>query len=129
MVFQQNAISSKTTAAAAPQARIQFHRAILAVLLIAGITALLSLYVYQASVNYTVRMRIEEKKLEYAREQRLLAPKLQLLGESQSIATMVERARAAGYGPPKPSQIRYVREDTGVVLTQTDAPAAIAANR
>ncbi|HHB91381.1 MAG TPA: hypothetical protein ENK60_08760 [Anaerolineae bacterium] len=129
MVFQQNAIASESRTAAAPQARIQFHRAVLVVLLMMGITILLSLYVYQASVNYTVELRIEQKKVEYAREQRLLAAKLQLLGESQNITTMVARARAAGYGPPEMTQIRYVREDANDPLTFNHPTAVLSANR
>jgi len=129
MVFQQNAIASKTRTTAAPKARVQLHRSVLAILLIAGITLLLSLYVYQASVNYTIQYRIEEKKLEYAREQRLLATKLQMLGESQSINAMVTRAKTSGYGPPEPSQIRFVWEDTGVVLSQETGIPTVATQR
>ena len=129
MVIQQNAITSEASTSVASQTRIQFHRAALIILLIVGITILLSLYVYQASVNYTVQMRIEGKKQEYAREQRVLATKLQLLGESQSIEAMVSRAKAAGYQPPQPSQIRYVRKDGGVVLTSSDDASTVAANR
>ena len=111
MVFQQNAISSE--APASTRTRIHFHRTMLAVLLIAGITLLLSLYVYQASVNYSAQMQIQRKKQEYAQEQRLLAAKLQTYGAAQSIEKMAQRAKAAGYAPPKPSQIRYVLKDTG----------------
>ncbi|HID34036.1 MAG TPA: hypothetical protein EYP25_05595 [Anaerolineae bacterium] len=128
MLFQQNVISSEAPAKAI-QTRIRFHRAILVMLMIAGITLLLSLYVYQVSVNYAIRMQIEAKKLEYAREQRLLAAKLQMLGETNNIEAMVRRARASGYGPPSPSQIRYVREDDGSVFVQSDLIPTITARR
>jgi hypothetical protein len=130
MVIQQNAISTEIRSAKeASYVRLHFHRTLLVVLLIAGITLLLSLQVYQAAVKYDIQTSIEEEQQIYAREQRLLAIKLISYAESQSIHEMARRAEAAGYGPPKPSQIRYVWEETGDTVSLADAARLTTAQR
>ncbi len=118
MVIQHNAISPEAQPLAAQYAGIRFHRALLTLLVIAGITILLSLYVYQASVHHQLQLDILRTEQDYAREQRLLTLKLQQYAEAQSMEEVVQRARAAGYRPPTSSQIRYVRVDNGTFVTE-----------
>ncbi len=114
MMIQQNAITSTRPPVAAKKARVRNGNAILAILLILGVTLMLGLYVYQASVLYTTQLAIQDKEQEYARHQRLNAEALILLAQTQSMASMVNRAESSGYRPPSAKQIRYVRIDDGV---------------
>ncbi len=93
----------------AQESRVSLYRALLAIAMIVGLTLLLGLYVYQASLSYQVQYRIAAENQAYAREQRLLILSLTDYAAAQSMDAMVQRARAAGYGPPRPGQIRYVR--------------------
>ena len=130
MVIQQNAIATEMHAAKhATYARLHFHRVMLVIMLIAGITLLMSLYVYQAAIKYDIQSSIEEERMAYAKEQRLLSTKLLSYAKSQSIQEMARRAQAAGYGPPKSSQLRYVWEGTGDTVTFADAARMTTAQR
>ena len=129
MVVQHNAISPEAQPLAAHYAGIRFHRALLALLVIAGVTILLGLYVYQASVRYQLQLDIRRTEQEYAREQRLLTMKLQQYAEAQSMEEIVQRARAAGYRPPTTAQIRYVKIDNGTLVSQDGATPLVAAKR
>ncbi len=114
MYVQQRAIATEMPITASEQhTQVQSHRVLLAILFIMGITLMLSLYVYQAAATYAVQQHIQEKNRQYAREQRMLAQRLQEYAIIQSMDEVVHRARAAGYGPPTPSQIKYVFESTG----------------
>ncbi len=126
-MIQQNVITSSAQAIEARKTKSRNNSVILALLLILGITLLLSLYVYQASVLYTTQLAIQAKGQEYARHERLNAEALTMLARTQSMDEMVRRARASGYGPPKPSQIKYVYIHDGALST---APAnQVAARR
>jgi len=107
-MIQQNIITSSAHAIEAPKTHSRNSSALLAALLILGVTLMLSLYVYQASVIYTTQLAIQVREQEYARRERLNAEALTLLARTQSMNEMVRRARTSGYGPPKASQIKYV---------------------
>ncbi len=125
MYVQQHAIATEAPISASQQrTRVQAHRAMLAILFIMGLTLMFSLYVYQAAATYTVEQHIQAKTRQYAREQRLLAQRLQEYAMAQSMDEVVHRARAAGYGPPKPSQIKYVFEEGTAAVAATTAPIA-----
>ena len=123
-MIQQNAITSPSQTLTARQARIRSYNTILTILLILGITLILSLYLYQISAIYATQLTIQDKQLEYARHQRLNAEALVLLAQTQSMESMVRRARGAGYGPPQADQIRYVRiNESATLFARNDAPA------
>ncbi len=127
MYVQHQAIATDSPIAASRQhTRVQYHRALMAILFIMGITLMFSLYVYQAAATYTVEQQIEEKSRQYAREQRVLAQRLQEYAMAQSMDEVVHRAQAAGYGPPTPSQIHYVFESMEPAPVAATAPIASA---
>ncbi len=127
-MIQQNAITSSSQPIEAHQARIRNYNTFFMILLIVGITLILSLYVYQASALYATQLAIEASHQEYARHQRLNAEALILLSQTQSMEAMVRRAQASGYGPPKADQIKYVRiHDNATAFVQNDTSTS--ANR
>ena len=126
-MIQQNIITSSAHPIEARKTKSRNSNTILAVLLILGITLMLSLYVYQASVIYTTQLAIQAKEQEYARHERLNAEALTMLARTQSMDEMVRRAQASGYGPPKANQIKYVYIHDGALVS---APAnEVAARR
>ena len=128
-MIQQNVITSSAQPVEAHKAKIRNNNTILAVMLILGITLMLSLYVYQASILYTTRLEIQAKEQEYARHERLNAEALVLLARTQSMEEMVRRAQASGYGPPKQNQIKYVYIDNGALVSTQSNENEVAARR
>jgi len=129
-MIQQNAIASTAKPAESHKAKIKNTNTLLAVLLILGATVMFSLYVYQASVLFATQMQIQNKQLEYARQERLNAEALVLLSQSQSMDAMVRRAQASGYGPPKADQIKYVYIQNGSpTFVDNAAATAVSINR
>ncbi len=112
-MIQQNIIASTSQPIEIHKARIRSHNTILSIIVILGITLILSLYVYQASALYMTRLAIHSSEQDYARQQRLNAESLILLARTQSMETMIHRAQSSGYGPPKADQIKYVNIDNG----------------
>ena len=112
-MIQQNIITSGAQPIEAHKTNIRSSNTLFAVMLILGVTLLLSLYVYQTSVIYTTQLEIQAKEQEYARQERLNAEALAYLARTQSMEEMVRRARASGYGPPKANQITYVNVENG----------------
>jgi len=108
-MIQQNVITSTTQPIESHKARIRAHNTIFAIIVILGITLILSLYVYQASALYAVNLSIKHSEYEYARQQRLNAEALTMLAQTQSMETMVERVKSAGYTQPTAEQIKYVK--------------------
>jgi hypothetical protein len=127
-MIQQNAITSGSHSIEARQARSRNYNTLLAILLILGVTLMLSLYVYQTSALYATQLAIQAKQHEYARHQRLNAEALILLAQTESMEAMVRRARASGYGPPGPDQIKYVRINDGAAISAQHS-ARTSANR
>jgi hypothetical protein len=127
MMIQQNVITSHTQPVEVHKARIRHRDTLIAIMLILGVTLMLSLYVYQASVLYATRLSIESARQDYARQERLNAESLAFYAQTQSMEAMVRRARASGYGPPQASQIKYVRfDDGGPAFVQTDNSREVA---
>ena len=111
--------------------RIKLHQTLVTVALIAGITIVLCLYLYQIS-------RVTVANYDYltlqASHQRLQRENANLLAEyaiEQSLAKMDERARAAGYGPvatPRYVRIAPAGSPAGASVTALEAtPASTAA--
>ncbi len=112
-MIQQNVITSNTQPIERHKARVRTHNALILILLILGATIMLSLYVYQTSALYAAQLEIRVKQQDYARQERLNAESLAFYAQTQSMEAMVRRARASGYGPPAPDQIKYVRYNNG----------------
>jgi len=113
MMIQQNVITSNAHPITAGQTRIRIHRTLVIMMLIMSLTLMFSLYVYQASVIYNAQLTLEAQKETYASHERLNASALVLYAQTQSMDEMIRRAQASGYGPPKASQIKYVRLNNG----------------
>lgn len=120
-MIQQNIISSPQRAAGAYQASFRLHRVMLAILLILGATIMVSIYVYQATVIYSAQRNIQAKYALYAQNKRAEANTLAIYAKNQSMATMTHRAQAMGFGPPKSSQIKYVRVPANPAIMQTQS--------
>ncbi len=127
MVVRTTHLTAEGPILRAQESRASLYRALLAIAMIVGLTLLLGLYVYQASLNYQIQHRIAAETRAYAREQRLLVLSLTEYAAAQSMDAMVQRAQAAGYGPPRPGQIRYVRLQSPGGSRVAESPSLISA--
>lgn len=79
--------------------RTRPQQALLAILLLVGVTAVLCLYLFQASRTTVTTYGITHLQRDYARLQRENSNLLARLALEQSMTQMKKRALAAGFGP------------------------------
>jgi hypothetical protein len=98
--------------------RTRPQQALLAILLLAGVTAVLCLYLFQASRTTVTTYGITHLQRNYARLQRENSNLLARFAHEQSMAQMKKRALAAGFGPV--AELDYVA--VGAAPAAGDSP-------
>lgn len=83
-----------------------WHQTAVALVLIVALTAGLCLYVYQAAQINAAGQEMVGLRAEYGRLQRENSNLLAIYAAEQSLARMMPRAAAAGFGPA--AEVRYV---------------------
>lgn len=101
--------------------RTRPQQAMLAILLIIGVTVVLCLYLFQTSRITVTNYGITNLQLDYARLQRENSNLLASFAFEQSMAEMKKRATSAGFGPI--TELDYV---TVAPEAETGQPATLA---
>ncbi|MBX7232971.1 MAG: hypothetical protein K1X65_01220 [Caldilineales bacterium] len=102
--------------------RTRPQQALLAILLLAGVTAVLCLYLFQASRITVTTYGITHLQRDYARLQRENSNLLARYAYEQSLAEMKKRALAAGFGPVAELDYVAVRAAPAGESSQTSPP-------
>lgn len=102
--------------------RTRPQQALLAILLIVGVTAVLCLYLFQISRITVTNYGITSLQQDHARLQRENSNLLASYAHEQSMAQMKKRALAAGFGPP--TETDYV---TVAPKSESGQPATVGA--